>query len=245
MILLLGGTTEAKQVAGSLEQAGLSYIYSTRTEVNFDGKGRYRFGSLNKEDLEDFCIKEGVRLVIDACHPFAKELHQTVSSLSLNIPLIRFERQIPERVQHSLITYIEGYEDALRFINEKKYRSLLALSGVQSIPLLESFWRKNITWFRILERQYSKDFAANYGFPEQNLIYGLPQDSAAESALFTKLKPDVILTKESGLNGKLDAKVEAAIACGIPIIILKRPELPSAFTVVTDLEELKRSICNV
>ncbi|MDN3548212.1 precorrin-6A/cobalt-precorrin-6A reductase [Mucilaginibacter aquaedulcis] len=242
MILLLGGTTEAKQVANSLDEAGLNYIYSSRTQIPFEGKGQYRFGSLDKDGLNTFCVNHHISCIIDACHPFATELHATVASLSGQLPLIRFEREFSERVLDPLVKYVSDYTEALTLINENNYQSMLALTGVQSIPRLRSYWQSHNCWFRIINRNYSLDFAAHHQFPVENLIFGLPHNKEEEIQLFNKLKPEVILTKESGLNGKLDEKIQAAIACNIPIFIIKRPELSASFKVVNNLKELLNMI---
>ncbi|MEN0052097.1 MAG: precorrin-6A/cobalt-precorrin-6A reductase [Mucilaginibacter sp.] len=238
MILLLGGTTEAKQVANALDEAGVNYIYSSRTEITFEGKGLYRYGSLDKEGLKAFCINHQISSIIDACHPFATELHATVASLWGQLPLIRYERAFSEEVVDPLVKYVNDYDHTLTLIKANDYRSMLALTGVQSIPKLNSYWQTHTCWFRILNRDYSIDFAAQYSFPEQNLIFGLPQDKEEEVQLFNRLKPEVILTKESGLNGKLDAKIQAAITCNIPILIIKKPELPASFKTIHNLKEL-------
>jgi precorrin-6A/cobalt-precorrin-6A reductase len=242
MILLLGGTTEAKQIAGFLDEAGIGYIYSTRTQVVFEGRGKYRSGSLNREDLERFCTTNKITLIINACHPFAHELHATVAAMTNKIPVIRFERAFSSRVINPLVHYVSDYEQALAVIKNNAYQSMLVLSGVQSIPKLSSYWQTHQCWFRILNREYSIDFAAKYNFPAQNLIFGLPQERDEEIALFNKLKPGVILTKESGLNGRLDAKTEAAIACNIPIFIIEKPELSASFKTVHNLPELLNMI---
>lgn len=238
MILLFGGTSEAKQVAAWLEEAGRAYIYSTKTAVSFAGKGRYRYGPLDQQALEAFCGEHKISCIINASHPFATELHQTVASARINIPRIRFERQFPERIDHSLIAYVKNYEQALELITTKGYGSLLALSGVQSIPKLKAFWQKHPCWFRILDREYSRDFAARHRFPAAHLLFGLPQEKEEEVSLLRQLKPEVILTKESGLNGKLDAKIEAALACRIPLIIIEKPALSPTYTLVHTQEEL-------
>lgn len=242
MILLLGGTTEAKQAAVYLEEAGLDYIYSTRTEVKFEGKGNYRYGSLTIEGLKDFCSINGISHIIDACHPFARELHLTVATIASEIPVIRFEREFSKRNTDPLVHYVNDYAEALLQIKQQGYQSMLALTGVQSIPHLSSFWQHHPCWFRILNREYSIDFAAQYHFPEQNLLFGLPQEKNEEIELFLSLKPEVIITKESGLNGKLNAKTEAAIACHIPIFILIKPELSALFEVVHNRKELLNKI---
>lgn len=240
MILLLGGTTEAKQVAGHLDEAGLDYIYSTRTAVVFEGKGQYRSGSLDRDNLKEFCSLHSISVIINACHPFAKELHTTVASLENQIPVIRFEREFSKRTDHPLVHYVSGYPEALVQIKMHGYQSMLALSGVQSIPLLSNFWKTHTCWFRILNRKYSIDIASLNHFPLEYLIFGLPQEKEEEIELFNRLRPEAILTKESGLNGKLDAKTEAAIACNIPIFIVERPEL--SFTTVHELKELSKLI---
>jgi precorrin-6A/cobalt-precorrin-6A reductase len=238
MILLLGGTTEAKQVALYLDGAGLNYCYSTRTEVQFEGKGKYRWGSLDEAGLQDFCRGNEISLIINACHPFALVLHATVATIADQIPVIRFEREFPERSTHPLVQYSNDYTDALLNIKNRGYSSMLALTGVQSIPLLSTFWQSYPCWFRILQRDYSTSLAANYNFPADQLLFGLPQEKEQEIELLHQLKPEVILTKESGINGKLHAKIEAAIFCHIPIIIIKKPELSSQFQTVNHLQDL-------
>jgi precorrin-6x reductase len=242
MILLLGGTTEAKQVAGALDEAGINYIYSTRTEIAFEGKGQYRYGSLDKEGLKQFCISHQISSIVDACHPFAIELHATVASLAGQFLLIRFEREFSEQVVDPLVKYVSNYTEALAEIKTKGYQSMLVLTGVQSIPHLGNYWQSHTCWFRILNRDYSIDFAARHHFPTKNLLFGLPQEKEAEIQLFNKLKPEVILTKESGLNGKLDAKIQAAIACNIPIFIIEKPELPASFKTAHNLKDLLNMI---
>ncbi|HEY0177432.1 MAG TPA: precorrin-6A/cobalt-precorrin-6A reductase [Pedobacter sp.] len=238
MILLLGGTTEAKQVSAHLDEAGIDYIYSTRTAIEFNGKGKYRSGSLDKEALKRFCAEQHISLIINACHPFARELHATAATITGQVPVIRFEREFSERIIHPLVNYVSSYAIALDHIKEKGYQSMLALSGVQSIPLLRSFWENHLCWFRILDREYSIDFAASHHFPSQYLLFGLPQEKEEEMELFSRLQPAVILTKESGLNGRLDAKTEAAVNCDIPILIIERPALPVSFKTVHELDDL-------
>lgn len=242
MILLLGGTTEGKQAAGYLDRAGMNYIYSTRTEVAFDGEGKYRYGSLDAVQLKEFCRLNAISMIIDACHPFAAVLHATVAGIADQIPVIRFERMFPPRIKHPLVHYINGYTEALSEIKDRDYRSMLALTGVQSIPVLSSFWQSYPCWLRILDRTYSTDLAHSHNFPSDQLLFGLPQEKEQETELFNRLKPEVILTKESGLNGKLDAKIEAALQCGIPIFIIKKPELSPLFETIHGVKELSGRI---
>ena len=45
------------------------------------------------------CRQNNIRLLVDAAHPFASQLHRTVdeTSRTLHLPVIRFERKYPPR----------------------------------------------------------------------------------------------------------------------------------------------------
>lgn len=245
MVLLLGGTTEGKETASFLDELGVTYIYSTRSEVSFEGKGIYRHGPLDKERLRHLCISEHVSHIIDACHPFAEVLHLTVEALAGEFPLIRLEREHPERSAHPLVSYVNDFTGALKLIATKSYSSMIALTGVQSIPKLSGFWLQHQCWIRILDKKCSITTAAIYHFPAENLLLGMPQNREAEIELFSRLRPAVVLSKENGSNGKIEAKIAAAVACDIPIIIVKKPELSPVFKVVYNRKELLSELKNV
>lgn len=237
MVLLFGGTTEAKQLSVLLDELDISYYYSTKTEVLFNGKGTSVFGALTKVQIESFCIQNNIKCIVNASHPFANILHQTIASISLDIPILRFERLFPIRIQHPLVSYVASFDALKSLLKEKSYRSLLALSGVQTIKELRDYWSRYRTWFRILDRDLSKSIATQLGFPSENLIYGFCKQFQQEVNLFKSLNPDVIFTKESGFNGNLDQKIKAALVTQIPIIILKRPVLSTRYICVNSPEE--------
>ena len=56
MILVFGGTTEGKKVAGILEKEEYHYFYSTKTKIDFlsGNYGTYRYGAFNNEALTNF-----------------------------------------------------------------------------------------------------------------------------------------------------------------------------------------------
>ncbi|WP_103865702.1 precorrin-6A/cobalt-precorrin-6A reductase [Aquimarina sp. I32.4] len=238
MILVFGGTTEGKQVAKILDELQSPYYYSTKTKVAYTGKGTPIHGAMTREDIENFCHKHTITHIINASHPFAVQLHQTIAALSLPIPLIRFNRKFAPRVIHPLVTYVDSFEEAIAHFKTKNYHSLLALSGVQTIEKLKTYWRNYTTWFRILDRDTSRVIAHQANFPEKNLLYGYPQTKDEEIELFNKLAPDVILTKESGSNGKLDQKIAAAQAVEIPIVILKKPKLSNRYLCIDTTTKL-------
>lgn len=240
MILVFGGTTEGKQVASFFDEVGLRYYYSTKTKVPFTGKGTPIYGALTKDVLEQFCLNNKITHIVNASHPFAEVLHTTVASIGIDIPIIRFEREFTSRVAHKLVTYVNSFEEAISYFQQKEYHLLLALSGVQTIAKLSAYWEKNETWFRILDRDSSRTVAKKANFPSSQLLYGYPQNEEEEILLLKKIRPAVIFTKESGINGKLDQKISAAIKTETPIVILKKPLLSNRYLCIHSTNELTK-----
>lgn len=244
MILVFGGTTEGKQAIEVLDALQLQYIYSTKTaiKVELGDCGLYRSGAFSVESLEQFISDKKITAIIHASHPFAEELHRTIDVVAekCEIPVYRLQREYPERIENSMIHYVNDYEDALTLLNEKfNGKILLGLTGVQTIVKFENFWENNLSYFRILDRQSSIDIALKSDFPENQLILGYPNTSIeAEVELFQQKNIDVVITKESGNSGALSVKIDAAKQCNIPIIIIKKPELPTYFQLVKSKELL-------
>ena len=233
MILVFGGTTEGRKAVEVLEEGGNTYYYSTKTgeqDITLH-HGQSIDGALDAEAMQTFCREHDVRLIVDAAHPFASQLHQTIAQVSesLNVPTIRYERIYPERDPE--ITWIDDYSQIPRDIH-----SLLATTGVQSIAKLKPLEAEGIRiYYRILQRESSIALALKQGASSEQLCYFEdPQDIPVEA--------EAILLKESGLSGGFLEKVEAAKAKGMRIIALKRPQTPAIFTIVNGPYGLRRMV---
>ena len=134
MILVFGGTTEGRQAVEMLEEAGNAYYYSTKTGEQYIAMhhGQRVDGAMNVAAMQKFCLSHDIRLIVDAAHPFASQLHYTITQVaeSLHIPVVRYERIYPPREQD--ITWIDDYSQVPMDIH-----SLLATTGVQSISQLK------------------------------------------------------------------------------------------------------------
>ena len=211
MILVFGGTTEGRKAVEVLEEAGNTYFYSTKTgEQDITLHHGIRLdGALDAEAMRMCCRQHEIRLMVDAAHPFATQLHQTITEVAsdMQIPVIRYERIYPPR--DPSITWIDDYSQVPTDIH-----SLLATTGVQSISKLKYLETKGIkVIYRILNRDSSIQLAHQQGASDDQLCF-YPQMVEAET----------MLIKESGESGGFSEKVEEAKAQGMRIIALKRPE---------------------
>lgn len=212
MILVFGGTTEGRQAAQVLEEAGNVYYYSTkRGEQQLTlHHGMHVDGAMDEETMTAFVNEHGIRLIVDAAHPFASQLHQTIASVAskLTIPVIRYERIYPPRDPD--IIWIDDYGQVPTDIH-----TLLATTGVQSISRLKWLEAKGVkVIYRILNREISILLAYQQGISDEQLCY-YPETPEA----------DAILMKESGLSGGFAEKVEEARQHSMKIIVIKRPLL--------------------
>ena len=233
MILVFGGTTEGRKAVEVLEEGGSPYYYSTKTgEQDLTlHHGQRIDGALDAEAMQTFCRENDIRLIVDAAHPFATLLHQTIAEVSdaLKIPAIRYERIFPER--DASLEWFDSYEQVPRDI-----KSLLATTGVQSISKLKPLEAKGVkVYYRILNRESSIALAQKQGATMEQLCY-------FEDPKEVPVEADAILLKESGLSGGFQEKVDAAKAKGMRILVLKRPETPAVFRIINGPYGLRRTV---
>ncbi len=217
MILVFGGTTEGRKAVEVLEEAGTPYYYSTKTGEQdiVLHNGQRTDGALDAEAMRLFCREHDIRLIVDAAHPFASRLHETIASMGL--PVVRYERIYPPRDED--ITWIDDYTDIVAA--DLHGKTLLATTGVQSIGKLKHLEAQGVRIvYRILNRESSILLAHEQGATDDQLCYY--EDGTMPSA-------DAILLKESGLSGGFVEKVAEARAKGMRIIALKRPPTLSFF----------------
>lgn len=243
MILIFGGTTEGRISVQTLEEAGKPFYYSTKGDEQevFLHNGIRLQGAMDAEQIVAFCSSHDIRLIVDAAHPFATQLHHTLEQVSseTGIPVIRFERIFPERDEQHII-WCKDYDDAMQRIEAENIATLLVLTGVQTIGKLKPLWQNNKCYFRILDRDSSRRLAREQGFPAERLFYY--RQGEDERILLQQLRPEAILTKESGMSGGFDEKVAAARQLGIRIFALCRPDTSRRFICVNGEHGLRRMV---
>lgn len=228
---MFGGTTEGRKSIEALEEAGNPFYYSTKTgeqDVSLH-HGIPLSGVMDKETMISFCRTHNVGLLVDAAHPFAEVLHQTVAKVAeqLDIPAIRFERIFPQR--EADIIWCDDFDDAL---NKVDCHVLLATTGVQSIAKLKPLEERGISVrYRILNRESSIHLAHEQGATDEQLCF-YPQTPDA----------DAMLMKESGETGGFVEKVEEARRMGMKMYAIKRPETPKVFHQVNGEHGLRRMV---
>ena len=227
----------------TLDAAGTPFYYSTKGELQQVEmyNGERLCGAMDTVQLVHFCKENEIRLIIDAAHPFAQGVHGTIYSASreLGIKVVRYERNFGD--VHPGVIWCKDYREAEEKLAADGITSLLALTGVNTIPKLKGYWSKegNLCHFRVLDRDESRELAEKAGFPSCKLLFFNEkllnaQGKGKEVMLLEKdfierISPQAIITKESGESGYFNEKVEAALGCGVKVYAVRRPALPEDF----------------
>lgn len=242
MILVFGGTTEGRKVAKVCDQAGQKFFYATKGDLQKVemANGQSLQGGMDAQQMIAFCKEKAIRLIIDAAHPFAENLHQNIAtaSLTLNIPVVRLERHYGTPKKN--ILWFDTYDEATHFLLQNNYDNILGLTGVNTIAKFKKLWTERHCWFRILDREDSKNIAEQNGFPKDKLLFYRKGED--DSLLFEQLQPKAIITKESGESGGFNQKYFAAKRLNIPFLVIRRPKLAEHFINVYGEHGLRKEI---
>ena len=241
MILVFGGTTEGKRVAGVLDFLGEPYFYSTKTQTSAVIKGKLLSGDMDYSGMSEFCRAENIKLIIDAAHPFAEKLHENVYKVSVHLGLatIRYERTYPETGNNKNIRVFPCFPEMIEALSKSRFNNILSLTGVQTIPYYLRLKKNQSCYFRILDTGLSKKKAKSYGINDEYLILSHTNFTISQLIeIAGGIKADVLTSKESGDSGLFRYKIEAAEQLNIPLWVVKRPVLPEYGNIVCSRKSL-------
>ncbi len=233
-ILILGGTAEARALAGALAaRADLDVVSSLAGRVTNPRlpAGRVRIGGFGgPEGLASWLREQGVAGVVDATHPFAERISGSAARASADagVPLLALRRPGWTPGPGDRWHWVDSLGAAAGLVPRLGRRAFLT-TGRQG---LEAFADVNETWFLIR----CVDPPAVRLPPHHRLILDRgPYTLAGERALFEEHDVDVLVTKDSG-GEHVAAKLEAARARGAPVVVVRRPARPPVPAVGTVAE---------
>ncbi|ARK29995.1 precorrin-6A reductase [Halalkalibacter krulwichiae] len=233
MILFLAGTSDARQLAITLSDAGhklLTTVVTDNASIELRKAGLdVLVGRLTSEDFTQLIQEQGFQAVVDASHPFAEEasVNALTAAKEAGVPYIRYERESQSHEQKG-VTMVESYKEAAERAFEKKGVILLTTGS----KTLQVFAEKLLNQpdirvvARMLPRKDNMEKCEQLGFSQKDIvaIQG-PFTKEFNYALYRQYSVTTMVTKESGKVGSVDEKIEAASELGIETIIIKRPKI--------------------
>ncbi|WP_233407565.1 precorrin-6A/cobalt-precorrin-6A reductase [Marinomonas spartinae] len=235
-LLLLGGTADARRLADALHQAGISVIYSLaglvrvpKVDCELVVGGFTQFGG-----LANYLTEQNVAAILDVTHPYAQTMSSKAveAAREVGIPCWRFHRPAWQAVagdqwryyddDEALILQLAHFKRPLLSAGQVSEDSLLRILQLPSIEYV--VWRTAVTPAFDLPRAVHWVKAIG------------PFHLEEEQQLLQAQQVDVIVSKNSGGSATY-AKLEAARALSIPVLLHTRPRLPEADQEFSDTDK--------
>lgn len=233
-ILLLGGTAEARDLADRLVRLGVPVVSSLAGAVSSPQlpRGAVRIGGYGGTDgLAGYLRAESVTAVVDATHPFAERITANAAAACLlaGVPLLRLSR--PGWGGHPRAGewhWVAGFNDA-RLRAEQLGKRVFLTTGRGTLPHFAG-WTDRYVLVRLVEPPATP-------LPEgwELLLDRGPFSLEQERSLLRDHQVGVLVTKDSG--GATAAKLDAAAAESVPVVIVARPADPTGVPVVHSVAE--------
>lgn len=233
MIFFLAGTSDARELAVKLQNAGRPVTASVVTQnasVELDAAGiSTRVGRLSADEMASV-LEKNYTAVVDASHPFAEEASRNAieAAARAGIPYIRFERAGTQVIEHPLVTRVDTYEAAAEAAFDRGGVVLLTTGS----KTLQIFTEKMLAHAdirliaRMLPRTDNMEKCAALGLPQKNIIAMQgPFTKDFDLALYRHYGVTTTVMKESGAIGAVAEKIDAAVSLGIETIVISRPPI--------------------
>lgn len=234
-ILVLGGTSEASALARALAQRGddALFSYAGRTANPVAQPLPTRVGGFGgAEGLTAFLRSEGIGCVIDATHPFAAQMSRNAvaACARAGVPLAGFERAPWQAGEGDDWRAVPDLAGALEALPEAPARVFLAI-GKQNLGVFAAKPQHHYL-LRLVDPPEGA-----LPLPDARAVIARgPFDVAGDMALLKDHRIDLIVAKNAGGTGAR-AKLDAARALGVPVVLIDRPQVP-ARTVLSRMDEV-------
>jgi precorrin-6A/cobalt-precorrin-6A reductase len=227
VILILGGTAEARALAAALDAAGVAVTSSLAGRVANPRlpAGAVRVGGFGGPDaLGRWLSEHDVAAVVDATHPFAERISASAARAApaAGVPLLRLERPSWRERPGDRWTWVADLDEAAAAVPRLGRRVLLT-TGRQG---LAAFAGVDDAWFLVR----CVDPPGPPLPPRHELLLGRgPYTVEGERALVVRHAIDLVVTKDSG-GAHTEAKLDVARERGLPVIVVRRPPRPDVPT---------------
>lgn len=232
-VLILGGTTEARRLAESLQPAA-------RVTTSLAGRvagprlpaGEVRIGGFGgAEGLAQWLRAHEVDALVDATHPFAGTISFNAASAAItaHVPLLALRRPgwvAGEGDDWHIAGSLEQAAGMLPALGRRVFlttgrMSLAAFAGLDEL------------WF--LVRSVDAPEPPMPSRTEVLLDRG-PFTLDSERELLRRHRIDVLVTKDSG-GAAAAPKLTAAREAGLPVVVVRRPPVPDGVPVAVTVDE--------
>ncbi len=233
MIAVLGGTSDGAALIEALAARGERALLFTATDYRqplsaaAERLTERRIGRLDAAGMNAALAESGAQAVVDATHPFAVEATENArrACASLGLPYLRLTRASTPLPDSDAVAVAQDFEEAAELACKSGARVFLTIGSQNLRSFVDRARRTGAELFpRVLPRHESIDACLALGISERHIV-ALQGPFAKElnEALLRHYRASVLVTKDSGPQGKTVEKIDAALEVGAEVVVIGRP----------------------
>ncbi|MCR4817660.1 MAG: precorrin-6A reductase, partial [Fretibacterium sp.] len=232
-LLLFGGTTEAREI---LEKVPALCCVATEygAELVRDLPGvEARAGRLDAEGMAALIRTEDVACVIDATHPYAAEVTRNIKAACerTGVPLLRVSRG-PVAAPCDGVVAAGSCREAAELLNHREGNVLLTVGSKELREFTAVRDYRQRLFVRVLPASDVLCACEELGFDPAHIIAMQgPFSRAMNLTMLEDIRAAVLVTKDGGTAGGIEAKLDAAREAGAEVILIARPDDSGGHTV--------------
>ncbi|MBN2643934.1 precorrin-6A reductase [Trichloromonas sp.] len=231
MILLFGGTGETAELATALASLGQPVLVSTATDVPLNVGSHplieHIRGRLDEIAMLALVKKMAIRLLVDAGHPFAEQLHTTVAQVAslTRIPCLCYRRASLSASGQGLY-YVDSHEEAAKLAASFDKTILLTTGSRNLEPYVATTKARSLPLYaRVLPHAESEAACEAAGLAKKACIFARGPFSVEQNRdLLRRLGIGVMVSKDSGICGGVEEKLKAAATEEVMVVMIRQPD---------------------
>jgi precorrin-6A/cobalt-precorrin-6A reductase len=233
-VLILGGTTEARELAAALSDREFATTVSLagRTAEPAAQGVPVRVGGFGGADgLAQYLRAERVDFLIDATHPYADTIsaNAALAAAQTSTPILGLRRPPWVATAGDFWVEVAGSDGAVRALGRSPRSVFLAVGRQELLP-----FRSAPHHHYVIRSVDPVDPPLDVPHAQYIIARG-PFSEAADHELLQSFSINAIVAKNSGAEATY-SKIAAARALGIPVFMFKRPAAPDCPAVATVAE---------
>lgn len=229
MVLILSGTGDGRKITRALIQK--SYPVSVIASTSYGRElavedGAALVGDGLPADVDTLIKDLGIRVVVDARHPFNRQNEESLIKMcsEQNIIYLRVGREETSIASSELVHQVHSMAEAAEKVVTLG-KTIFLTTGSNDLEHFINLQKKHDIRLvvRVLPEHKVIKKCQDLGIKPRDIVAMQgPFSKQINKALFKMYRASVVVTKDSGKAGGTDTKVDAALSLKIPVVIVKR-----------------------
>lgn len=227
-VWVFSGTSDGNALALALAEAGYSVTISVAQDLGealTPVHKRIRVSRVSGKESRAKALQKGASAVIDATHPYAKNITKQLYELcgELNLPYFRYERPASDLDNKKGVLVVDSLSEAAAIVGERRV-FLTGIGILRSWAALPCYVPERAS-VRLTPQPELLAEALALGISARQITAAVGSfDTDWNEAEWRARNIDVVVCKDSGTAGGFEEKYRAAQKLGIDMIVIRRPQ---------------------